>query len=283
MQHIALDKFLRRALEEDLGGFGDITTGACVPPHTQVQGRFIAKEEGILCGMELLPRIFAVLDPAVVVTARVSDGDRVEPGTVVAEIQGPAGPILSGERLALNLLCRLSGIATKTADLAAQVAGTKAKICDTRKTTPGLRVLEKYAVKTGGGYNHRFGLFDGVLIKDNHIVAAGGISPAIQAVGRTVPHTIQIEVETETLDQVQEALEAGADIIMLDNMDIPAMEAAVRLIDGRALTEASGNMDEKDLKAVAGTGVDFISVGALTHSVRILDISLKFQSKSGAG
>ena len=271
-----MDKFLRRALEEDFGP-GDITTEACVPLHTPARGRFIAKAPGVICGVEILSRVFALLDPAAQVTQRVSDGDRVEAGAVIAEIHGPARSILSGERLALNLLCHLSGIATQTAEAVAQVAGTGAKICDTRKTTPGLRVLEKYAVRTGGGVNHRFGLFDGVLIKDNHIVAAGGISPAVEAARRLCPHTIKIEVETESLKQVEEALIAGADIIMLDNMDLSTMGEAVSLINGRCLTEASGNMGDKDLKAVAETGVDFISIGALTHTVRILDISLKLQ------
>ena len=275
MYQIGLDDFLRRALAEDLGP-GDITTDACVPSRTRAQGRFLTKEQGVICGMDILCRVFALLDSAVTVTPHVTDGDWVDAGTVIAEIHGPARSILSGERLALNLLCHLSGIATKTAEAVAGVAGTKANICDTRKTTPGLRALEKYAVKTGGGKNHRFGLFDGVLIKDNHIVAAGGISAAISAARATVPHTIRIEVETENLAQVAEAIEAGADIIMLDNMDLPTMTAAVRLVAGCALTEASGNMGDKDLGAVAETGVDFISIGALTHTVRTLDISLKF-------
>jgi len=275
MDYLALDDLLRRALTEDIGT-GDLTTASCIPAAAQSKGRFFAKEPGVICGVDILCRVFALLDSTVLVTPLVSDGDRVEPGTVVAEITGPARSLLTGERVALNLLGHLSGIATKTAQVVAEIAGTHAKICDTRKTTPGLRALEKYAVKTGGGSNHRFGLFDGALIKDNHIVAAGGITAAVAAARQSIPHTIKIEVETESLEQVQEALSAGADIIMLDNMDYPAMAQAVALVKGRALTEASGNMGDKDLRQVAETGVDFISMGALTHTVRALDLSLRF-------
>jgi len=199
---------------------------------------------------------------------------------MIAQIVGKSRSVLTGERVALNLLQRLSGIATKTAEAVSQVAGTSTKICDTRKTTPGLRALEKYAVKTGGGSNHRFGLFDGVMIKDNHILAAGGIGAAVERARANVPHTLKIEVETTSLAQVEEALQAGADIIMLDNMDCNRMKQAVRLIAGRAVTEASGNMGDRSLKEVAETGVDFISIGALTHTVRALDISLRFTEES---
>lgn len=239
-------------------------------------GRFVAKEPGVVCGLEILTRVFSLIDPAVVVTPAVAEGDRVEAEAVIAEITGPSRAILQGERLALNLLQRLSGIATRTAEAVAQVAGTKAKVCDTRKTTPGLRALEKYAVRVGGGSNHRFGLFDGALIKDNHIVAAGGITAAVTVARGNVPHTVKIEVETANLDEVSEALAAGADIIMLDNMDLTTMTQAVRLIAGRAKTEASGNMGDRNLREIAETGVDFISIGALTHTVRAMDISLRF-------
>ena len=275
MQHIQLDDLLRRALAEDIGP-GDITTLNTVPASALSKGRFVAKEAGVVCGLAVLARVFALLDSTVVVTPLVADGDRVEVGTVIAEIVGPARAVLQGERVALNLIQRLSGIATRTAEAVAQAAGTGTKICDTRKTTPGLRFLEKYAVKTGGGANHRFGLFDGVLIKDNHIVAAGGITAAVAAVRGNVPHTVKIEVETTSLAEVEEALAAGADIIMLDNMDFAAMREAVRLIGGRAITEASGNMGDRSLRDVAETGVDFISIGALTHTVRAMDISLRF-------
>ena len=275
MHHIELDDLLRRALAEDIGP-GDITTLGCVPADAISKGRFVAKESGIACGLPVLLRVFALLDSAVTVTLLVSDGDQVESGTVIAEIAGPSRSVLQGERLALNFLQRLSGISTRTAEAVAQVAGTGANICDTRKTTPGLRALEKYAVKTGGGSNHRFGLFDGVLIKDNHIVAAGGITSAVAAARASAPHTAKIEVETTCLTEVEEALSAGSDIIMLDNMDLATMKEAVRLIGGRALTEASGNMGDRKLREVAETGVDFISIGALTHTVRALDISLRF-------
>ncbi|MCL2567927.1 MAG: carboxylating nicotinate-nucleotide diphosphorylase [Oscillospiraceae bacterium] len=275
MLNIQLEDFLRRALAEDIGT-GDITTINCVPRDAQSKGHFIAKEPGVICGLPVVVRVFALLDSAVCVTPLVAEGDRVEIGTAIAEVSGPAQAVLQGERVALNLLQRLSGIATRTAEAVAEVRGTGTKICDTRKTTPGLRALEKYAVKTGGGSNHRFGLFDGVLIKDNHIVAAGGITAAVEAVWGNVPHTVKIEVETTTLAEVEEALQAGADIIMLDNMDTALMAEAVRLIGGRAITEASGNMGDRSLRDVAKTGVNFISIGALTHTVRPTDISLRF-------
>ncbi|MCL2842075.1 MAG: carboxylating nicotinate-nucleotide diphosphorylase [Oscillospiraceae bacterium] len=274
MRYIGLDDLLRRSLAEDIGP-GDITTQSCVPATAIAQGHFVAKEAGVICGMDVMCRVFALLDPAIVVTLLAADGDKAAAGDIIAEIQGPARGVLQGERLALNLLQHLSGIATETARAVAEVAGTSAKICDTRKTTPGLRVLEKYAVQVGGGRNHRFGLFDGAMIKDNHIVAAGGIAKAVEAVRQHAPHTIQIEVETTNLAQVEEALTAGADIIMLDNMDCTQMAAAVKLIAGRAKTEASGNMGTRVLRDVAETGVDFISIGALTHTVRALDISVR--------
>ena len=274
MYYIELDDLLRRSLAEDIGP-GDITTQSCVPATTMAKGRFVAKEPGALCGTDVVRRVFALLDSAIVVTPLMADGATVVAGESIAEIAGPARGILQGERVALNLLQRLSGIATATAKAVAEVAGTGAKICDTRKTTPGLRVLEKYAVKVGGGHNHRFGLFDGAMIKDNHIVAAGGITKAVEEVRQNAPHTVQIEVETTNLDQVEEALAAGADIIMLDNMDYTQMAEAVKLVAGRAKIEASGNMGARVLREVARTGVDFISIGALTHTVRALDISLR--------
>ncbi|MCL2368612.1 MAG: carboxylating nicotinate-nucleotide diphosphorylase [Oscillospiraceae bacterium] len=276
MQQFALDALLQNALAEDLGP-GDITTMSCIPPDRQAKGKFIAKEPGLICGLEVLSRVFHLLDPRIAIIPQVAGGDRVEIGAVIAEIHGPARGILQGERLALNLLQRLSGIATKTAIAVAEVSDTKTKICDTRKTTPGLRALEKYAVRTGGGTNHRFGLYDGCLIKDNHISAAGGITQAVQAARAHIPHTVKIEVETTCIQEVEEALQAGADIIMLDNMDNTAMAEAVAVIAGRAKTEASGNMGDRSLREVAETGVDFISIGALTHTVRALDISLRFE------
>ncbi|NLL45697.1 MAG: carboxylating nicotinate-nucleotide diphosphorylase, partial [Clostridiales bacterium] len=224
MYFLGLDEFIRRALDEDIGT-GDITTISCIPEDAVSKGVFRAKEPGIICGIDILTRVFAMLDEEVVVTPFVSDGALVEKGDTIAEIKGNSRIILSGERVALNLIQRLSGIATRTHAAIKQVSGTNAYIVDTRKTTPGLRVLEKYAVKTGGGKNHRFNLADGVLIKDNHIKAAGGIAEAIEAVRKTAPHTLKIEVETETAEQIDEALAAGADIIMLDNMTLDEMAA----------------------------------------------------------
>ena len=272
---LGLDEFLLAALKEDIGT-GDVTTTNCVPARAVSKGVFRAKENGILCGVDILVRVFGLLDSNVRVSPLLHDGDAVVSGSVIADISGPSRSILTGERVALNLLQHLSGVATQTAQAVRKVAGTKAAIADTRKTTPGLRVLEKYAVKCGGGSNHRFNLSDGVLIKDNHIVAAGSITRAVEFVRKNVPHTLKIEVETENMEQIAEALQAGADIIMLDNMSLKQMAEAVSMIGGRALTEASGNMGDKDIAEVAKTGVDIISIGALTHSVKALDISLKF-------
>ncbi|MEL4105869.1 carboxylating nicotinate-nucleotide diphosphorylase [Oscillospiraceae bacterium WX1] len=276
MDDIGLDTLISTALLEDIGT-GDVTTFSCVPAEASSKAVFIAKESGVFCGTTVLQRVFQLLDTRVDVTPLFQDGDHVDKGAIIAEIEGPSRSILTGERTALNFIQHLSGIATRTNEAVLRLQGTAAAIVDTRKTTPGLRVLEKYAVTCGGGRNHRFGLSDGVLIKDNHIVAAGGIQAAVEAARKNAPHTLKVEVETETLSQVAEALDAHADIIMLDNMTLEAMAEAVRFIDKRALTEASGNMGDRDLKAVAETGVDFISVGALTHSVRALDISLKFR------
>ena len=274
--YLGLDEFLLSALREDIGT-GDVTTNCCVPEKAVSTGYFKAKEPGVICGLGVAKRVFELIDGSVRVTPLVGDGDFVETGGIVAEIAGASRSVLTGERTALNLLQHLSGIATRTAQAVAAVSGTKATIVDTRKTTPGMRILEKYAVRCGGGSNHRFNLSDGVLIKDNHIAAAGGITNAVKFARNNCPFTIKIEVETETLDQIEEALAAGADIIMLDNMDIETMAEAVKKIGGRALAEASGNMGDRDLRAVAETGVDFISIGALTHSVKALDISLKFK------
>jgi nicotinate-nucleotide pyrophosphorylase (carboxylating) len=224
----------------------------------------------------VLTRVFYLVDPRVQVKPVINEGDAVKKGDIIATIEGPSRSILSGERVALNLIQHMSGIATATSKAVEAVRGTAARITDTRKTTPGLRVLEKYAVKAGGGANHRFNLADGVLIKDNHIKAAGGITEAVTMTRGNIPHTLKIEVETETMEQVREAVAAGADIIMLDNMTNEQMAEAVKYIDGRAQTEASGNMGERDLLSVAKTGVDIISIGSLTHTVKALDISLKF-------
>jgi nicotinate-nucleotide pyrophosphorylase (carboxylating) len=271
-----VDEVIEAALAEDIGT-GDITTLSTIPEETVISGRFLAKEEGVICGLEVAGRVFEIMDPMISFEPLMTDGTRFERGTVLAKISGPARGILTGERVALNILQHLSGIATKTAEAVQAVIGTETKIIDTRKSTPGLRLLEKYAVRTGGGHNHRFNLADGVLIKDNHIKAAGGITNAVKAARENAPHTLKIEVEVENTVQIDEALAAQADIIMLDNMSIEDMAAAVQRIAGRALVEASGNMGEKDLGAVAQTGVDLISIGALTHSVRASDISLRFE------
>ena len=276
MIDLGLDSFLRTALQEDIGN-GDITTACCVPETAISRALFRCKQAGVVCGLEVGRRAFSLLDPSVEFTPLVAEGTAVQVGDVVATICGPSRSILSGERLALNLMQHMSGVATCTAALVEKIAGTGAVIVDTRKTTPGMRVLEKYAVRMGGGTNHRFNLADGVLIKDNHIVAAGGITAAVENARKIVPHTLKIEVETTNLQQVQEALDAGADIIMLDNMSCPEMKEAVALIAHRAKVEASGNMGSRDVREVAETGVDLISVGALTHSVEALDISLQFQ------
>ncbi len=276
MNNQEIDRIVTMALAEDIGN-GDITGEACVPPKTTIKGRFIAKETGVICGLFVVERVFNALDTNITFTPRVTEGQEINGGTVIADIKGPAQSILAGERVALNLLQRMSGIATKTAAAVAAIANTKTKITDTRKTTPLLRILEKYAVRCGGGQNHRFGLFDGILIKDNHIAAAGGIASAVAAARERIPHTLKIEVETTTPKEIDEAIQAAADIIMLDNMSIEEMTQAVKQIAGRALTEASGNMGDQDLATVAAAGVDLISIGALTHSAHALDISLKLK------
>ena len=276
MNYLGLDSFLLSALQEDIGT-GDITTECCVPETEQSRAVFRCKQAGVVCGLDVAKRVFALLDDKVVFTATVAEGTPVQVGDIVATISGPSRSILSGERVALNLMQHMSGVATQTARLVEQVRGTNAVIVDTRKTTPGMRVLEKYAVRMGGGTNHRFNLADGVLIKDNHIVAAGSIANAVNNARKIVPHTLKIEVETTNFAAIQEALAAGADIIMLDNMSCADMAEAVKRIAGRAKVEASGNMGSRDVREVAETGVDLISVGALTHSVEALDISLQFQ------
>ena len=263
-------------LREDIGT-GDVTTSSCVPAVADSTGEFVVKQPGIICGLDVISRVYKLINANVRVTPYAIDGESVESGDIVAGIWGQSQAILTGERLVLNLLQHMSGIATMTAQAVKAVSGTQTRITDTRKTTPGMRVFDKYAVRCGGGSNHRLSLADGVLIKDNHINAAGGIANAIELARERCPHTLRIEVETESLLQVEEALEAGADIIMLDNMDPELMASAVKLIGGRAVTEASGNMGDRDLKTVAATGVDYISIGALTHSVKALDISLKFR------
>lgn len=271
-----VEQIITLALNEDIGT-GDITTLSTIPADKTATGRFVAKEDMIICGIDLAAHIFGRVDPSIELKANFKDGDAVKKGDVIAVVSGNAQNVLTGERTALNFMQRLTGIATRTHASVAEVAGTNAKITDTRKTTPGLRVLEKYAVRVGGGTNHRFNLADGVLIKDNHIAVSGGIQNAVKNARAVIPHTLKIEVEVETKEQLAEALDAGADIIMLDNMSNDLMRECVGIVAGRALVEASGNMGEKSLREVAETGVDIISVGALTHTVKAADISLKFQ------
>ena len=270
-----LKELIRSSLEEDIGT-GDITTMTVIDVNAVAYGTYTAKEEGVVFGLWMAGMVFSELDPDVEFRPLVSEGDSVRAGDVIATVKGNARSVLSGERVGLNFMQHLSGIATRTRKAVDAVRGTGVRIADTRKTTPGMRALEKMAVKAGGGSNHRFNLADGIMIKDNHIVAAGGIAAAVAAARANAPHTLKIEVEVENESQLEEALNAGADIIMLDNMDIETMRRAVAAVNGRAVTEASGNMGDRDLAEVASTGVDIISIGALTHSVKALDISLKF-------
>ncbi len=276
----SIEDIVRRALEEDVGS-GDVTTLSVVAESVRARARIVVKSAGVLAGIPVVMEVFRQLDPAVTVTALSKDGAAVSPGDVICTIEGSARSILTGERVALNFVQRLSGIAARTAAFVKLVEGTGAKIVDTRKTTPGLRILEKYAVRVGGGHNHRMGLYDAVMIKDNHIVAAGGIKAAVLRARESAPHTMTITVECETLAQVDEALVAGADILLLDNMDIGTLAESVRRSKGRALTEASGGVTESTVAEIAATGVDIISVGALTHSAASLDISLDFMDIEG--
>lgn len=271
-----IDRIIRNALQEDIG-LGDITTRATVAEGTVARAELVAKEDFVLAGLDVARQVFAILDPAVAFEKLREDGQQVRRGEVFAWLKGDARALLQGERVALNLLQRMCGIATLTARFVAAVEGSGAIIVDTRKTTPGLRVLEKYAVRTGGGRNHRTSLYDGVLIKENHSMAAGGIAVAIERARQLAPHTLKIEVETRDLAEVEEAVKAGADIILLDNMDIETLTAAVELIESRALTEASGGVNLDTVAEIAATGVNFISVGALTHSFRAVDISMLFR------
>ena len=265
------------ALAEDVGP-GDVTTLATIPDGARCTAELNSRVEGVVAGLPVAIEAFRQLDPDVQIEEQRRDGDAVHPGDTLLTIRGRARAVLTAERVALNFVQRMSGTATATAHYVAAVVGTKATIIDTRKTTPGLRQLEKYAVRAGGGQNHRFGLFDGVLIKDNHIAASrDGIGGAILAARRGAPHSLRIEVEVEDLDQVREAIEAGADAILLDNMSPDELRAAVELIDGRAVAEASGGVRLETVRAVAEAGVDLISVGALTHSAPALDLGLDFR------
>jgi nicotinate-nucleotide pyrophosphorylase (carboxylating) len=265
-----------QALAEDVG-WGDVTSLATVPAETRGRAIFLAKDTGVLCGLPVLRQVYTRVDSAVTVETLREEGSPLAPGDQIAVIEGPARSLLTGERVALNFLQHLSAIATRTAAFVRLVEGTGARIVDTRKTVPGLRALAKYAVRAGGGHNHRFGLYDGVLIKDNHLQAAGGVTAAVTRARELAPHTLRVEVEVETLEQVREALQVRADILLLDNMDLETRREAVALCRGQALTEASGGITEETVRAIAEVGVDLISIGALTHSVTALDISLDWE------
>lgn len=271
-----IDRIIRNALQEDIGP-GDLTTLATIEPGTSARAELVAKEDFVLSGIDIAKRVFQLLDETIAFEKLREDGQAVGRGDVLAWLKGEAGTLLQGERVALNFLQRMCGIATLTNQFVKKVEDTDAVIVDTRKTTPGLRLLDKYSVRTGGGHNHRTSLYDGILIKENHIAAAGGISVAVERARQRAPHTLKIEVETRSLEEVQEALGAGADIILLDNMAPEDLRRAVETVKGRALTEASGGVNLETVEEIAKAGVDFISVGALTHSYRAVDISMLFQ------
>jgi len=271
-----VEDLIRRALAEDIS-YLDTTTDYMIPEDARNTAVLIAKADGVLCGLDVALRVFEMLDDTFEATVHLTDGAVVKKGDLIAEYTGYTRALLKGERTALNLLQHMSGIATATAKAVELVKGTRAAVTDTRKTLPGMRALQKYAVTVGGGKNHRFNLSDGAMLKDNHIDAAGGITPAVKALRQKLGHMVKMEVETRNLDEVKEALEAGADIIMLDNMSCEDMAKAVELVNGRALLEASGGITSDTIRAVAETGVDVISIGALTHSVIAMDISMKMR------
>ncbi len=271
---VNIDEYIMNALKEDITS-EDVTTNAIMPESKRGIAELICKQDGVLCGLDIFRRTFELLDNTSEFRTNFKDGDQVKKGEVIGIIEGDIKAILSGERTALNYMQRMCGIATITREMVKELEGTKTKLLDTRKTTPNMRPFEKYAVKIGGGYNHRYNLSDGVLIKDNHIGAAGSIKKAVEMAKGYAPFVRKIEVETENIDMVKEALEAGADIIMLDNMDNATMKLAVEIIGKKALTECSGNVTKERLKSIAETGVDYVSCGALTHSAAIMDISLK--------
>ncbi len=271
---VLIEPLVRAALVEDLGRAGDITTDALVPDALRAEGVLVARQAGVVAGLDLAALAFRLVDPAVSFVAERGDGARVAPGDVVARVSGPARGILTGERVALNFMGHLSGVATATASMVAVVAHTRARVVCTRKTTPGLRGVEKYAVRCGGGANHRFGLDDAMLIKDNHIAIAGGVGAALARAKAAAGHLVKIEIEVDTLGQLEEVLGIGVDAVLLDNMSVGELLQAVAMVGGRAVTEASGRVDLESAGAIAETGVDMISAGWLTHSARVLDLGL---------
>lgn len=277
LPHLMIEAPVRAALLEDLGRAGDLTTDAIVPASAWAETALVARQPGVVAGLDAAALAFRLVDPRIEIAIERHDGARVAPGDRIATIAGPARGMLTAERTALNFLGHLSGVATATATLVAAVQGHKARICCTRKTLPGLRALQKYAVRAGGGVNHRFGLDDAVLIKDNHVAAAGGVAPAIRAARAGVGHLVKIEVEVDSLDQLDEALGEGTDAVLLDNMGPEMLAEAVRRIAGRAIAEASGRITPATAPAIAASGVDLISAGWLTHSAQVLDIGLDWQ------
>lgn len=274
---IVLEPIIRNALMEDLGTYGDVTTRAVIPPDTTYDAAINAREPGVVSGMQIARIAFALVDPALEVETLFEDGSPIRPGDTLMRIRGKASSILSGERVALNFAGRLSGIATKTAAFVAETKGTRTRITCTRKTTPGLRVVEKLAVLHGGGFNHRYSLSDAILIKDNHIAAAGGVRAVLEASKAVASHMMKVEIEVDRLDQLDEVLSVGgADVVLLDNMDTPTLSEAVKMAEGRVVLEASGNMRLDRIAEVSATGVDYISSGALTHSAQTLDLGLDF-------
>ncbi|MCG6793661.1 carboxylating nicotinate-nucleotide diphosphorylase [Geobacillus sp. YHL] len=276
MNRLKLEQLLRQFFLEDIGD-GDVTSEMIFPAHERASGMFMAKADGVVAGVGIIAAGYQLLDPRVEVTIMKQDGERVQAGETIAAVSGPVGPLLSGERVILNLLQRLSGIATVTRQAVDLIGQSHTRICDTRKTTPGLRMLEKYAVTCGGGYNHRFGLYDGVMIKDNHIAFCGSIARAVKMVRERLGHMVKIEVETETEDEVLEAVEAGADVIMFDNRTPDEVRAFVRLVPKPIITEASGGITLANVAAYGATGVDYISLGCLTHSAPALDMSFNLR------
>ena len=274
VMRLIVEPIVRAALLEDLGRAGDITTDAIVPEHAEVEGAIVARQPGVVAGLDAALLAFELLDPGLRIETLRADGARIVRGDTVARIDGRARAVLAAERTALNLLCRMSGVATATRALADAIGDAKAKIVCTRKTTPGLRTLEKEAVRLGGGANHRFGLDDAMLIKDNHIAMAGGVRPALERARQQAGHLVKIELEVDTLDQLAEALEVGVDAVLLDNMAPEMLRRAVTMVDGRAVTEASGRISLETVAAVAASGVDLISSGWITHSAPILDLGL---------
>lgn len=274
---LLIDDAMRQALAEDLGRAGDITTQATIPDSATATATLVARAAGVICGLDIARAAFRQIDPTIGFESWETDGARVEKGAALARIDGSARAILIAERVALNYLGRLSGVASLTAQYVERIAHTKARICDTRKTTPLLRAFEKYAVRCGGGANHRFGLDDAVLIKDNHIAVAGGVVPALRAAKRYAGHLVKIEIEVDTLDQLRDVLAEGADVVLLDNMPPLTLREAVALVNGAMICEASGGVSLETVGAIAETGVDLISVGALTHSAPVLDVALDIE------